>query len=94
MSSPELSKDERLKLWESGVPLDLAWVEFAVCLDRFVLAALRIHPDDDLKIHGLGNRDYKNLIKSGWLPETAEGRKRKEEILTSNERALDAPAAA
>lgn len=66
--------------------MDLAWVEFAVSLDRFALAALQVHPNDDLKIHGLHNRDYKALIKSGWLPETLEGRQKKLETIAENER--------
>jgi hypothetical protein len=84
--SPELSLDELLRLWESGVPFDSAWIEFAVSLDRFSFAALHTHPDDDLKIHGLHNREYKELINSGWLPRTLEGRKKKLEMITENER--------
>jgi hypothetical protein len=86
MTIPEPSKDELFRLWESGVPLDSAWIEFSVSLDRFALAALRIHPDDDLKIHGLHNREYKELINSGRLPKTSEGRKKKLEVMTENGR--------
>jgi hypothetical protein len=82
----EPSTDELLTLWEIGVPLDSAWVEFSVSLDRFALNALRLNPDDDLKVHGLHNREYKELVKSGWLPRTPEGRKKKLEIITENER--------
>lgn len=81
----ELSKDELRALWETGVPLDSAWVEFAAYFDRFALRALKTDPDNDAVVLGLGNPRYQEISK-GWLPPTLEGRQKKLVITTINER--------
>jgi hypothetical protein len=86
MTAPERSKDELIRLWESGVPLDFAWRKFTGSLDDFALDALHLKPEDDLKVFGVDNPRYKELIKEGWLPSTLEGRKKTLEIITQNAR--------
>jgi hypothetical protein len=83
MTVPELSSDELMRLWESGVPLDTAWTEFA---DSFLLAVLHADPDKDPLLFGLHNRRYKELMKEGALPKTAEDRKKKLAIVTQDAR--------
>lgn len=81
-----LSEVELREMWESGVPLDTAWVEFARFFDQFSLKALRTHPINDADVLGLNHPRYQQL-KKGWLPQTLEGRQKKLEITTRNERA-------
>ena len=83
MGIPEPPPDDLLRLWESGVPLESAWVEFA---DSFVLTLLHTHPDKDPLVFGLHNRRYKEAVKA-WLPETTEGRKKMLERVTGDARA-------
>ena len=85
MTVSEPSNEELMRLWESGIPLDSAWVKFAASLDDFALAALHLHPDNDLKVFGLYDPRYKELSK-GWLPRTWEGRQKKLATITQNER--------
>jgi hypothetical protein len=76
----------RLKaLWEAGVPLDEAWIEFASIFDRFAHRALRTDPANDPDVLGIDHPRYKELSK-GWLPPTLEGRQKKLAITTKNER--------
>ena len=70
-------------LWESGVPLDYAWVEFARFFDNFAWFALQRHPINDNEI--ASHPRYQELNK-GWLPRTWEGRQRKFKITMENER--------
>lgn len=85
MSITELSKNELRALWEAGVPLDSAWVEFAKFFDRFALMALRTHPNNDPDVLDLDHPRIKDLSK-GWLPKSWEGRQKKLAITTRNER--------
>jgi hypothetical protein len=85
MHSPEPSKDELRALWEAGVSLDAAWVEFAAFFDRFALRALRTHPENDVDVLGLGSPRYLELNK-GWLPRTWEARQKKLASTTVSER--------
>lgn len=79
-----LSEVELRELWESGVPLDWAWVEFACFFDQFALRALRTHPNNDPDIlHG--DPRYQEL--KDWLPKIWEGRQVKLKIIMKNERA-------
>lgn len=79
-----LSEVELRELWESGVSLDSAWVEFACFFDQFALRALRTHPNNDPDIlHG--DSRYQEL--KDWLPKVWEGRQVKLKIITKNERA-------
>lgn len=84
MSIREFSHDELEALWESGIPLDSAWIEFSATLDRFALQALRTHPANDPDVLARNPR-YEQLCK-GWLPPTWEGRQKKLEIVTRTER--------
>lgn len=84
MLPPEISKDQLHALWESGISLDSAWIEFAVFVDRFALRALCTYPENDPDVLGGGSR-YKELSK-GWLPRTWDGRQKKLRITTQNER--------
>jgi hypothetical protein len=85
MQDTESSKDGLLAHWEAGIPLDSAWVDFAVFFDRFALTALRTHPDNDADLLGLEHSRYKEL-STEWLPKTWETRQKKLEITTKNER--------
>src|SRR6266436_3682347 len=84
MFTPEPSRDQLLALWESGIPLDSAWIEFAVFFDRFTHRALHTHPANDPDLLEPDPR-YKELSK-GWLPRTWEDRQKKLVITTQNER--------
>jgi hypothetical protein len=85
MRATKSSKDGLLAHWEAGIPLDSAWVDFAVFFDRFALTALHTHPDNDADVLGLEHPRYKELSK-GWLPKTWETRQKKLAITTKNER--------
>jgi len=85
MTVPQPSADELLRLWQSGVPLDAAWVHFAIFYDDFAHRALRTHPDNDADVLGLDHPRYKELCK-GWLPKTWEARVKKQAITRKNER--------
>ena len=78
-----LSEVELRELWESGVPLDWAWVEFAPFFDHFALRALRKHPINDADISD--HPRYQQL--KDWLPKTWETRQLKLKIIMKNERA-------
>jgi hypothetical protein len=71
-------------LWESGVPLDSAWIEFAAFFDRFAFRALHTDPINDPEVLEPDPR-YKELSK-GWLPKTLEAREKKLAGITKNER--------
>ncbi len=73
MHVPELSEEELRDLWEAGLPLDSAWVEFAAYFDRFALQALNTDPDNDAVVLGLDNPRYQE-ISTGWLPPSFEAR--------------------
>jgi hypothetical protein len=83
MTFPEPSPHELFRLWESGLPLESAWVEFA---DSFVLTVLHTHPEKDPLVFGLHNRRFKEAAKA-WVPETAEGREKMLEMVTRDARA-------
>jgi hypothetical protein len=83
MTFPEPSPHELFRLWESGLPLKSAWVEFA---DSFVLTVLHTHPEKDPLVFGLHNRRFKEAAKA-WVPETAEGREKMLEMVTRDARA-------
>src|SRR3974377_443003 len=85
MSIPEPSICQLKTLWESGTPLDDAWVEFARFFDRYALRALRTYPANDASVLGLDHPRYKELSK-GWLPPTWDARQRKLAITTESER--------
>lgn len=85
MSVSGPSKDGLRALWESGVRLDSAWIEFAVFFDRFAHRALHTHPTNDPDVLGLDDPRYKELSK-GWLPKTWEARQKKLAITTENGR--------
>ena len=72
-------------LWEAAVPLDEAWIEFAVFFDRFALRALRTYPANDSDVLGTDHPRYIELNK-GWLPSTWEGRLKKLAITIEGER--------
>lgn len=80
------SEAELREHWESGIPLDSAWVEYAGFFDHFALRALRTHPDNDADVLDIKDPRYQQLIK-GWLPKAWEGRQKKLEITTTIERA-------
>ena len=83
MPTSELSDDQLAALWESGIALDAAWIEFATFFDRFSHMALRTYPANDADVLAPNPR-YKEL--QGWLPKTWEGRKQKLAVTTRNER--------
>lgn len=72
-------------LWKTGVPLDSAWIEFAEFLDAFAVRALHTDPCNDVDVLGLDHPRYRQMSK-GWLPMSSDGRTRKLEITTRNER--------
>jgi hypothetical protein len=75
MPVSKTAKNSLLALWESGAPLDSAWIEFHPFLDSFAIRALRTHPANDPDVLA-GNPRYKELCK-GWLPRTWESRQKK-----------------
>ena len=79
----EPSQEELRALWESGVPLDSAWVRFAKFFDQFMLMALRTHPANDESVLA-GHPRYKEL--GSWLPPAWETRQKKLVSTTRNER--------
>lgn len=81
----EASKEQLKALWEAGIPLDFAWVEFAVFFDRVAYAALCTDPSDDPDVRGIDHPRF-NQLKKGWLPATWEARQKKLAITTKNER--------
>jgi hypothetical protein len=84
MSVSKTATNRLVALWESGVPLDSAWIEFTPFLDSFAIRALRTHPANDPDTLARDPR-YKDLCK-GWLPRTWEDRRKKLAITTKNER--------
>lgn len=70
-------------LWETGAPLDDAWIAFTESfLDRFSLKMLRTHPSNDV-----GFADDPRFQRPGdWLPRTWEGREEKLKITREVER--------
>jgi hypothetical protein len=85
MTTSRPSKDKLKTLWQSGVPLDSAWIEFAVFLDAYAVRALGTNPSGDADVLGLDHPRYKELSK-GWLPMSSEARAKKLAITTKNER--------
>jgi hypothetical protein len=83
MSDSDSPQDQLAALWERGVALDAAWIEFARFFDRFAYQALRTYPANDSDVLAPHPR-YKEL--QGWLPKTWEGRKEKLLVTTRNER--------
>jgi hypothetical protein len=81
---PEFDSDHLKALWEAGVPLSEAWIEFAVLFDGFAHRALRTYPANDPDVLA-GDPRYKEL-SNGWLPLTWEDRRKKLEIITRSER--------
>jgi hypothetical protein len=85
MTASGPSRNQLETLWKSGVPLDSAWIEFAVFLDAFAVRALATDPGADADVLGLDHPRYRQLSK-GWLPMSAEARSKKLAITTKNER--------
>lgn len=83
MDLPEVSKDQLAALWDSGAPLDQAWVKFARFFDSFAHRALRTVPSNDPDVLA-GDPRYIEL--RSWLPKTWEARKEKLAVTTTNER--------
>ena len=75
MPVSKTAKNSLLALWESGVPLDSASIEFHPFLDSFAIRALRTHPANDPDVLADDPR-YKELCK-GWLTGTWEARQKK-----------------
>lgn len=80
------SGDELRTLWESGVSLDSAWIEFAKFFDRFSYTALCTHPTNDPDLRSLAEPRYIELFTGSWLPRTWEARQRKLASTAKNER--------
>ncbi len=80
------SGDELKALWESGVSLNSAWIEFAKFFDRFSYTALCTHPANDPDVRSLAEPRYIELFTGSWLPRTWEARQRKLASTTKNER--------
>ena len=70
------------ELWESGTPLNSAWVEFSDSLDDFKWAALRTPPRKYQVIRD--DPRYQQL--EGWLPKTWKDRQYKLDITRTVER--------
>jgi hypothetical protein len=83
MRISETSKNQLAALWESGVPLDSAWIEFAKFFDRFAHRALCTYPANDPDVLAPDPR-YNEL--QSWLPKTWEARQEKLLVTTGNER--------
>jgi len=81
----ELHSNNLKALWETGVPLNEAWIEFAVFFDHFALRALRTYPENDASVLGTDHPRYIEL-KKGWLPPSWEGRRKKLAITMEGER--------
>ena len=77
-----LSEMALRELWESGTPLDSAWVEFSDGLDDFKLAALRTPPKKYQVIRD--DPRYRELEPS--LPKTWEERRQELDVITTIER--------
>jgi hypothetical protein len=84
MRVSETSNDQLRALWESGVALDSAWIEFAKFFDPFAHRALCTYPANDPDV--LAHDPRYNEVQS-WLPKTWEGRQEKLLVTTRNERA-------
>jgi hypothetical protein len=75
-----LSQHELRALWESGVPLDRAWLEFTPDnFDAFMLRVLQTYPaNDDMFEHASDEAVRKRYAQlKGWLPMDPEGRQTK-----------------
>jgi hypothetical protein len=83
MRISEVTNDRLKALWEGGIRLKSAWVEFAKFFDRFAYRALRTYPANDPDVLAPDPR-YREL--QGWLPKTWEGRQEKLVVATRNER--------
>ena len=77
-----LSEVELRELWESGTPLDSAWVEFSDSVDDFKLAALRTPPKKYQVIRD--DPRYQQLEPS--LPKAWKDRQQELHIITIVER--------
>ncbi len=84
MSAAKSSDDQLPALWEAGIPLNDAWIEFARFFDSFAYRALRTYPANDPDVLARDPR-YEQL--QGWLPKTWKARKEKLLVTTTNERA-------
>lgn len=73
------------ELFETGVALDSAWIEFSPDMDRFALRALMTTPAQDDILQEEDPKRYEQLSK-GWLPTTWESRKKKLELRTRDQR--------
>ena len=73
-------------LHATGVSLDYAWIEKAKFFDDFAYRALSTDPTNDAEILGLEHPRYQQLSK-GWLPTTADARRKKLDSVTRSERA-------
>jgi hypothetical protein len=74
------TQDELRALWERGVPLDRAWLEFTPDnFDAFMLRVLETYPaNDDMFKHASDEAVRKRYAElKGWLPMDPEGRQTK-----------------
>jgi hypothetical protein len=83
MSTSESLNAQLPALWQSGIPLDSAWIKFAKFFDDFAYTALRTYPGNDPDVLARHPR-YGEL--QAWLPKTWEARKQKLLVTTRNER--------
>lgn len=72
-------------MWNSGKPMDSAWIDMADFFDRFAYRALLCDPDNDVDVLDVNHPRYKE-INRGWLPQSWEGRQAKLKAVTYNER--------
>ncbi len=86
MRRKNASETEISALFESGTPLDSAWIEFSPAMDRFAYEALRTDPADDGRLRKANPQRYEQLVK-GWLPKTWPSRQKKLTLRTHDERA-------
>ena len=70
-------------LWETGVPLEAAWCEFAFSVDQFILMMLGRDPEKDVEVF----EDPRYEMCKDRLPKTLDERRLKLETITAEERA-------
>jgi hypothetical protein len=69
-----ISTVELRALWETGFPLNHAWMEFTEgFLGKCAFKMLRTHPSNDAAVAD----DPRDQKLNGWLPSTSEDRQKK-----------------